>query len=68
MYLRVGDAQAVYDDLRAQLEHDGCLFLAPETGLTPELATMLRGREDAATSWSACTRSPTSRGGRASSR
>jgi hypothetical protein len=35
VYLRVSDAQAIYDDLRRQLERDGCLYLAPASDVTP---------------------------------
>lgn len=34
VYLRVSDAQAIYDDLRSGLERDGCLYLAPASGVT----------------------------------
>jgi hypothetical protein len=47
VYLRVIDAQAMYDDLLAQLERDGCLYLAPASGLTPELSVQLRARIEA---------------------
>jgi catechol 2,3-dioxygenase-like lactoylglutathione lyase family enzyme len=49
VYLRVTDAQAIYDDLLAQLERDGCLYLAPASGLTPELSDQLRARVEAGT-------------------
>jgi hypothetical protein len=42
--LRVRDAQAIYDDLRSQLERDGCLYLAPASGVTPEFWEELRRR------------------------
>jgi len=45
--LRVSDAQAIYDDLRSQLERDGCLYLAPAGGVTPEFWVELRRRVDA---------------------
>ncbi|GAB3465108.1 bleomycin resistance protein [Actinophytocola sediminis] len=44
VYLRVTDAQAIYDDLHAQLDRDGCRYLAPASGLTPELTAQLRAR------------------------
>ncbi|ALE86028.1 bleomycin resistance protein [Pseudonocardia sp. HH130629-09] len=46
-YLRVPDAQTVYDDLREQLERDGCLYPVPASGLTPELTAGLRARVEA---------------------
>jgi hypothetical protein len=42
--LRVRDAQAIYDDLRSQLERDGCLYLAPASGVTREFWEELRRR------------------------
>jgi catechol-2,3-dioxygenase len=47
VYLRVFDAEAIYDDLRSQLEREGCLFLVPASGATPETWTEL-GRRAAA--------------------
>lgn len=44
VYLRVFDAQAIYDDLRSQLEREGCLFLVPASGATPETWMELRRR------------------------
>jgi hypothetical protein len=49
VYLRVTNAQAIYDDLHTQLERDGCLYLAPASGLTPELTAQLRARVEAGT-------------------
>jgi hypothetical protein len=41
VYLRVSDAQAIYDDLHSQLERDGCLYLVPASGVTPDLSAEL---------------------------
>ena len=47
VYLRVRDADVLYRRLRAELEAEGVLYLAPATGLTPALAADLQAREDA---------------------
>lgn len=44
IYLRVTDPQALHDSLRAELGHDGVLFPAPASGLTPALTAELRAR------------------------
>lgn len=44
VYLRVTDAQAMYEDLHAQLEGDGSLYLAPASGVTPQFWEELRRR------------------------
>lgn len=46
-YLRVDDADAVYGPLRAGLERDGVLYLAPADGLTPAHTADLRARRAA---------------------
>ena len=46
-YIRVADAQAVYEALRDGLAADGLLYLAPASGLTPELTDELERREEA---------------------
>jgi hypothetical protein len=40
----VNDAQAIYDDLRTQLEQEGCLHLAPASGVTPSFWEELERR------------------------
>jgi hypothetical protein len=47
VYLRVRDAGDLYLRLHDDLDASGQLFLAPASGLTPELAAELRAREDA---------------------
>ena len=49
VYLRVADAQAIYDALRSQLEEDGCLFLFPSSGSRAELWAALERRVAAGT-------------------
>ena len=49
VYLRVRDAAALYERLKAQLESEGVLYLAPGTGLTRELTEEVRRMEDAGT-------------------
>jgi catechol 2,3-dioxygenase-like lactoylglutathione lyase family enzyme len=44
IYLRVTDPQSVYDSLRDELAREGVLYLAPASGLTPELTADLRAR------------------------
>lgn len=44
IYLRVSDPQAVYEALRDGLAQDRVLYLAPASGLTPELTADLRAR------------------------
>lgn len=44
VYLRVTDAQRIYDALRSGLERDGCLYLVPASGSTPELSAELARR------------------------
>ena len=46
-YLRVADAQAIYDRLHADLEQDGSLYLAPASGTGPEFWAELRRRDEA---------------------
>jgi hypothetical protein len=45
-YLRVGDAQAIYDDLVADLERDGCLYLAPASGVSAAFWEELQRRQE----------------------
>jgi hypothetical protein len=45
VYLRVRDAAAVYERLKAELEAEGLLYLAPASGLTPELTEAVRAME-----------------------
>jgi catechol 2,3-dioxygenase-like lactoylglutathione lyase family enzyme len=47
VYLRVRDADAVFQRLHDALAAEGRLFLSPASGLTPELTAELRAREDA---------------------
>ena len=47
VYLRVRDADAVYQRLHEELAAEGCLYLAPAAGLTPALTAELRAREAA---------------------
>jgi hypothetical protein len=47
VYLRVRDADALYQRLRVALEAEGVLYLAPAAGLTPALTAELQAREDA---------------------
>jgi hypothetical protein len=47
VYLRVRDADAVYRRLHDELAAEGCLYLAPASGLTPALTAELRALEDA---------------------
>ena len=47
IYLRVRDAAALYERLRAQLEAEGVLYLAPDTGLTRELTEEVRAMDAA---------------------
>jgi uncharacterized glyoxalase superfamily protein PhnB len=47
VYLRVRDADAVYRRLHDELAAEGRLYLAPASGLTPELTAELEAREDA---------------------
>jgi uncharacterized glyoxalase superfamily protein PhnB len=47
VYLRVRDADVVYDRLRDELAAEGRLYLAPASGLTPALTAELQAREDA---------------------
>ena len=49
VYLRVTDAPAIYERLRAELEAEGLLYLAPASGLTEALTAELRAMEDAGT-------------------
>jgi hypothetical protein len=49
VYLRVRDAAALYERVRAELEAEGVLYLAPASGLTEELTAELRAMEDAGT-------------------
>jgi catechol 2,3-dioxygenase-like lactoylglutathione lyase family enzyme len=44
IYLRVADSQSVYNSLRVELDREGVLYLAPASGLTPELTADLRAR------------------------
>jgi catechol 2,3-dioxygenase-like lactoylglutathione lyase family enzyme len=44
IYLRVTDPQAVYDALHEELAREDVLYLAPASGLTPELTAGLRAR------------------------
>lgn len=45
----MGDAQAIYDRLLADLERDGSLHLAPAAGVDPGFWAELRRREEAGT-------------------
>jgi uncharacterized glyoxalase superfamily protein PhnB len=47
VYLRVRDADALYQRLHDELAADGSLYLAPASGLTRELTRELQAREDA---------------------
>ena len=47
VYLRVRDAQAIYDELFAGLQADGSLYLAPATGIGPEFWDELARRFEA---------------------
>jgi catechol 2,3-dioxygenase-like lactoylglutathione lyase family enzyme len=47
VYLRVRDADALYRRLHDGLAAEGCLYLAPASGLTTALVAELRAREDA---------------------
>ena len=47
VYLRVRDADELYQRLHDELAADGTLYLAPASGLTPELTRELQVREDA---------------------
>ncbi|MET0903455.1 MAG: hypothetical protein ABWZ52_09465 [Acidimicrobiales bacterium] len=47
VYLRVRDAAALYQRLHDELAAEGRLYLAPASGLTPELTRELRAREHA---------------------
>jgi hypothetical protein len=48
-YLRVADAQAMYDDLLAELERDGSLFLFPASGPRAQLWEQFGQRVEAGT-------------------
>jgi catechol 2,3-dioxygenase-like lactoylglutathione lyase family enzyme len=47
VYLRVRDADAIYQRLHDELSAEGRLYEAPASGLTPELTRELQAREDA---------------------
>ncbi|MEQ1786056.1 MAG: hypothetical protein ABL966_03300 [Acidimicrobiales bacterium] len=49
VYLRVRDAAALHERIRAQLEAEGLLYLAPGDGLTAALTVEVRAMEDAGT-------------------
>lgn len=44
VYLRVTDAQTIYDDLRSGLDRDGNLYLVPASGTTAERSAELARR------------------------
>jgi catechol 2,3-dioxygenase-like lactoylglutathione lyase family enzyme len=44
VYLRTNDVDSLYERLRTDLEQEGRLYLAPASGLTPELTAELRTR------------------------
>jgi catechol 2,3-dioxygenase-like lactoylglutathione lyase family enzyme len=46
VYLRVRDADVLYQRLHDELLAEGRLYLAPASGLTPALTEELQGRED----------------------
>lgn len=49
VYLRVRDAAALYEPLRAELEAEGLLYLAPASGITGEQVAELRAMDAAGT-------------------
>jgi catechol 2,3-dioxygenase-like lactoylglutathione lyase family enzyme len=44
IYLRVTDPQSLYDSLHSELARMGVLYVAPASGLTPELTADLRAK------------------------